>query len=74
MESAKEDTFMTYPEIENHYNKTVKSYIENHTTEEMWVATEKVHGTNFSFIHDGTQLICAKRNSLLKDSDKFFNF
>ena len=65
---------MTYPEIENHYNKLIQQYIESHSTEEIWVATEKIHGTNFSFIHDGNTLTCAKRNSFLKDNDKFFNF
>ena len=65
---------MTYPEIENHYNKETKLFIDNHTTEEPWVATEKIHGTNFSLIYDGEKVTAAKRNSLLKDNDKFFSF
>lgn len=74
METREEPEFREYPEIENHYNKLMKKFIDEHNTDELWVATEKVHGTNFCFIHDGNELVCAKRNSLLKPTDKFFNF
>ena len=74
VESTAEAEFRPYPEIENHYHKMTKAFIENHKGEELWVATEKIHGTNFCFECDGTSVVCAKRNSYLKDSDKFFSF
>lgn len=74
MESREEPDFKEYPEIENHYNKDMQKFIDEHQSDELWVATEKIHGTNFCFIHDGNELICAKRNSFLKPTDKFFNF
>ena len=70
----KADGFKGYPEIENHYNKLMQKFIDEHTTDELWVATEKVHGTNYCFIFDGKELVCAKRNSLLAPKDKFFSF
>jgi Rnl2 family RNA ligase len=48
--------------------------VETYPTDELWVATEKVHGTNFSFIYDGETLRHAKRSSFLKDTDSFNNF
>jgi hypothetical protein len=74
MESTTETAFVGYPEIENHYNRETKKFIDEHTTDELWVATEKIHGTNFCFIHDGKDLTCAKRTSLLAMTDKFFGF
>lgn len=41
-----------------------------------WIATEKIHGANFSFhlsIQDRV-LRCAKRKAILNDSDTFFHF
>jgi Rnl2 family RNA ligase len=71
---SEEKEFREYPEIENHYNNTIKALVENYPTSELWVATEKVHGTNFCFVHDGETLTCAKRTSYLKKNDSFFNF
>lgn len=48
--------------------------LETYSTEELWVATEKVHGTNFCFIHNGTTLKCAKRTSFLENNNSFYNF
>ena len=73
MEESKIE-FKTYDEIENHYNKEMVKYAETHTTDEQWVATEKIHGTNFCFICDGETTVCAKRTSLLELTDKFYNF
>lgn len=74
IEEDKETSFKCYPEIENHYNKDVLKLVENYQTDEIWVATEKIHGTNFAFVCDGVEVICAKRTSLLKDKDSFYNF
>lgn len=75
MVEAAEPNFVAFPEIENHYNKSVLAYVEEHKTDEtVWVATEKIHGTNFCFIHDGSKLTCAKRTSLLAEKTGFMNF
>lgn len=39
-----------------------------------WVATEKIHGANFSLSFDGDQLRCAKRKAYLEDDQDFFGF
>jgi Rnl2 family RNA ligase len=39
-----------------------------------WVVTEKVHGANFSFIYQDTDLKFAKRKEYLKWTDDFFGF
>ncbi|MDF1662120.1 MAG: RNA ligase family protein, partial [Planctomycetota bacterium] len=39
-----------------------------------WVATEKIHGANFSLSFDGAELRCAKRKALLEDGQDFFGF
>jgi hypothetical protein len=46
------DTFRTYDSIDNHYNNKYVDTILNHSSFDanaIWVATEKVHGSNFSF-------------------------
>jgi hypothetical protein len=74
VEQSEETAFKGYPEIENHYAKETIKYIEEHTSEELWVATEKIHGTNFCFEYDGENLRFAKRTSYLGATDKFFGF
>ncbi|RIA78863.1 hypothetical protein C1645_795269 [Glomus cerebriforme] len=39
-----------------------------------WVVTEKIHGSNFSFITNGKQIKCATRSKPLSDSEKFYGF
>ncbi len=74
-EEKQNGLFMEYPSIENHYRDTIKNMVENYTGTELWVATEKVHGSNFSFIYtkeDGVK--CASRNKLLADGEAFNNY
>jgi hypothetical protein len=73
-ENTTESGFKGYPEIENHYNKIIQKYINEESTDDLWVATEKVHGTNFCFNYDGKDLVCSKRTSYLAPKDKFFGF
>lgn len=72
--SAENTLFNSYPEIENHYNKSIIEMINEYQTDELWVATEKIHGTNFSFICSDEGLQCARRTGILKDKDSFNNF
>lgn len=39
-----------------------------------WVATEKIHGANFSFIVDANNVGFAKRTAILQWTDDFFGF
>jgi Rnl2 family RNA ligase len=39
-----------------------------------WVATEKIHGANFSFVYENYQLRFAKRKAYLSWQDDFFGF
>ena len=70
--------FKKYSEIENTYRqkeieKIRKSGFANKNIE--YVVTEKVHGSNFSFITDGKKVLVAKRTSVLTEEEipKFFN-
>jgi hypothetical protein len=38
------------------------------------VALEKVHGSNFCFISNGTDLLAARRNALLDPVETFFSW
>jgi len=67
-------SFKSYDSFENYYSRDQVAFIENHKSEELWVGTEKIHGTNFSFVCDGEDVTCAKRTSLLTQKDKFYNF
>jgi Rnl2 family RNA ligase len=37
-----------------------------------WVVTEKIHGSNFSFVTDGKKIRCAKRKSYLDPDEDFY--
>jgi Rnl2 family RNA ligase len=37
-----------------------------------WVVSEKIHGSNFSFVTDGKKIRCAKRKSYLEPDENFY--
>ena len=39
-----------------------------------WIATEKVHGSNFSIYYIDNEIKFSKRNSLLEDNEWFYNY
>ncbi|QHJ79075.1 MAG: hypothetical protein [Caudoviricetes sp.] len=39
-----------------------------------WFATEKIHGTNFSFIVNSDTVTCAKRTDVISESESFFDY
>lgn len=39
-----------------------------------WIAQEKIHGANFSFMYDGKTLKCAKRSGDIKETESFFGY
>ena len=69
--------FSEYEHMKNHYaivDKLSSPTNALYTDDDfMWVATEKIHGCNFSFIYDGVKITPCRRTSTLKDEDKFFN-
>lgn len=68
--------FTEYEHMENHYN-LVKYYQDPCSKKYIdptikWYATEKIHGTNFSFITDGIDVTPAKRGSSLGDNRSYY--
>jgi Rnl2 family RNA ligase len=64
--------FVKYNSIENTYRTKEIMRIQTHGFDKgEWSVTEKVHGSNFSFLYDGNELKTAKRTGFC--SDGFFN-
>lgn len=78
MEQQNPNQFSQYESMENHYNILDKFRDPTHKlyTNELfqWVATEKIHGTNFSFVTDGNNIQCCKRTSMLVSTESFFDY
>lgn len=66
--------FKKYVSIENSYQKkTINKIVETGLSGGDWVVTEKVHGANFGFRVEGSDITMQKRTSDLKLTDKFYN-
>jgi len=70
--------FTKYSNIENSYReKEIQRIIESGFASEdiVWVVTEKIHGTNLSFLSDGNEVKVAKRTSILSEDGlaKFYD-
>jgi Rnl2 family RNA ligase len=65
--------FCEYNSIENVFDKTIKSSKELCGDVE-WLATEKIHGANFSAITDGNTVSWARRTGVIKKDEKFNNY
>lgn len=65
--------FFKYPSLVNHYAIGRENRIVQRL-DELWIATEKIHGANASYIIDkeGSESF-AKRTSLINSEDKQFN-
>jgi len=70
--------FTKYNEIENTTNKVLYEFKESplYNPKDIWVVTEKVHGSNLSiFKDDNGKIVAAKRTNILDiESSSFFNF
>eukprot|EP00744_Colponema_vietnamica_P011910 GILI01016738.1.p1 GENE.GILI01016738.1~~GILI01016738.1.p1 ORF type:complete len:373 (-),score=77.37 GILI01016738.1:119-1180(-) len=66
--------FKEYPSIDNHHSKAAIKQIQEGALVGECVATEKVHGSNFSFITDGSDVVCAKRSGLIESDESFCNW
>lgn len=65
--------FKPYESIENHYQQKYITNVEELYADIEFVATEKIHGANFSFIATATECEIAKRTSLLGSDLTFYN-
>ena len=59
--------FKHYSSIENHYNQKHLQDINLYGNDFEWVATEKVHGSNFSATTDGNTIKWGKRSSYIPE-------
>jgi len=69
--------FIKYNSIENYTDQDMVEYIKTSFHDDInivWIALEKVHGSNFGFTTDGKEIICSKRTSFLNENDKFYDF
>ena len=67
--------FQKYSSITNSYDtKFLNKIIEFGYDKLEWVATNKIHGANFTFYTDGEYIQCASKNGILEEGDKFFNY
>lgn len=67
--------FKGYSSLENHYNNKFIERIRNNALDGgEWVAREKIHGTNFSFIVSRDAVTCAKRSGIIHDGEDFFGY
>jgi Rnl2 family RNA ligase len=69
------NSFHKYNSIENGYNKKFIRSFEDELREYIgpFIATEKVHGSNFQFHYDGNSVLVGKRNGYIGDEEKFYN-
>jgi len=68
--------FRRYSSIDNDYRDKTIHLIRTHgfaDKEVMWVATEKIHGANFSIWYDGKEFQCGKRSGYIKE-ENFYNY
>lgn len=63
--------FNAYEHMENHYNLDKLFVLSELESNIQCVATEKIHGTNYSFLSDGSTIKPCKRNSTLTESSSF---
>jgi Rnl2 family RNA ligase len=66
--------FTEYEHMKNHYNVDFDIEQYNADLETKWVATEKIHGTNYSFLYNpSTDVIPCRRSGTLMSDPAFYN-
>lgn len=63
--------FVVYPSIDKPRDADVQHARDAGMAEGAWCATEKIHGANFSFITDGTNVAIGKRTSAMPVGTNF---
>ncbi|MFN3200245.1 MAG: RNA ligase family protein [Bradymonadia bacterium] len=69
--------FYPYPSLkqENDPRARTEAIAADHAAPGVWVATEKVHGSNFSlWISRTGEIRCGRRNALLSEGESFYDF
>jgi len=64
--------FIKFPKIYERIPNSLKSNSHKITGE--WIATEKIHGANFSIYCDGNEVKFGKRTGFLHHTDSFYNY
>ena len=68
-------TFTKYSSIENHYNQSFLDKVPREIDGNMkWIATEKIHGTNFQVVITKDGIEYGKRTSMLSWEENFFGY
>lgn len=62
----------TYYTEYNKINTNIKK--PERLTDKKWIITEKVHGSNFSFIYSNGEYSFARRTGIIKEDENFFNY
>ncbi|RUS17558.1 hypothetical protein BC937DRAFT_89812 [Endogone sp. FLAS-F59071] len=66
--------FIKYSSIEGNKASIIKNIQKAEIANCDWIVCEKVHGANFSFITNGTEIVCSRRKGLLQPDERFYNF
>jgi len=65
--------FNKYPSIENTYRQKALDYVyQAGLSGGVWTVNEKIHGSNFSVVFDGTEFRMAKKTALIANDDTFY--
>jgi len=67
--------FRKYEDIEGIWNKKTMEYFEEHNCFDpkiVWVVTEKIDGSNFSFYYNGQEMKFARREGFIDNLQSFF--
>lgn len=66
--------FKKYSSLENHYRTAFVEKCAINYGDVEWVASEKIHGANFSLWYNGLgETKCAKRNGFIPELENFYN-
>lgn len=66
-------TFRTYSHINNTSGKTIKKMGPYLDLSAEWVAIEKIHGANLSFLTDGVTIMTARRSGIIPQEENFYS-
>lgn len=67
--------FKKYSHIENSYQKEYLEKVRERVPAEiLWSVSEKVDGSNFSFVTNGIEVRCGKRSGLIDQNEKFYRY
>jgi len=66
--------FTKYQSIDNSYRQKIINHLYDHgLSEGDWIATEKIHGCNFSIWCEGGSVSFAKRSGFIEKDENFYN-